>query len=77
MLQEDGAHLSFGVAALGPMVPTVRAQSKWHRGPDGLRFSPSVESSPPTALAVQEDSPFSLSSITQVLQLEVSGHPAT
>lgn len=32
MLQEDGAHLPYGFAALGTGVPVVGAQGTWHRG---------------------------------------------
>lgn len=46
MLQEDGAHLSFGFAVLHPVVPVVGAQSEWHRGPGGLRLSPTADPPP-------------------------------
>lgn len=72
MLQEDGAHLSFGFAVLHPVVPAVGAQSEWHRA-SGLVL---LQTHHPAA-DVQEDSPSLPFSLTQVFQLEVSGLSAT
>ena len=51
MLQEAGARLSLGFAALGPLGTAVGAQSKWHRGPGSLRLSPSADLPPSLSCA--------------------------